>query len=86
MPALARGPRIGHPALAPSSEPEHDTCRVAKAVLAITEAAGKSGRERVGRAKLCAEVIHLDSADGDMPAHTDIDTTTERHGKSIGAG
>ena len=46
-----------------SSESKHNTGRVAEAVLAIAEAAGKSGRQRIGRGELRAQVVHLDGSD-----------------------
>ena len=68
------------------SEPEHYTGRVAHAVLAIAEAAGESGQQRIGGIELRTQEVHLGDPDRKMPGQAKIDAATEGHGEGICAG
>src|SRR3954465_1897223 len=72
------------PLLSARLEPPNNAAGIAEVILVRAGAGGKAG-QRVERVEICADVIHLRRANGEVAREADVDAAAKSHGKCVGA-
>src|SRR6185437_8161824 len=65
-------------------EPPDDSAGIAEAVLAGAGAGGEAG-QRVERIEICADVIYLRRANGEVARKPNVNAAAKSHGERVGA-